>query len=49
MRRFATICVAKGVEGLLQEFNELKISCPTAAQLNHASFDKYPEKNRYKG
>lgn len=26
----------------------MKISCPTADQLNHASFDKYPEKNRYK-
>ncbi|KAI6173349.1 Tyrosine-protein phosphatase non-receptor type 9 [Aphelenchoides besseyi] len=48
------------VDALVQEFNDLKVdiqnvlnfgfqvSCPTANQLNHASFDKHPEKNRYK-
>lgn len=49
MRRFATIAMAKGVESLLQEFNELKISCPTVDQLKHAFFDKNMDKNRYKG
>lgn len=48
MRRFATMCLAKGVDALIQEFNDLKISCPTVAQLNHTTFDKYPDKNRYK-
>uniref|UniRef100_A0AC34QAP8 Tyrosine-protein phosphatase domain-containing protein n=1 Tax=Panagrolaimus sp. JU765 TaxID=591449 RepID=A0AC34QAP8_9BILA len=48
MRRFATIVMAKGVESLLQEFNELKISCPTVDQLKHASFDRNMDKNRYK-
>ncbi|KAI6205529.1 hypothetical protein M3Y94_00802400 [Aphelenchoides besseyi] len=48
MRRFATVCIAKGVDALVQEFNDLKVSCPTANQLNHATFDKHPEKNRYK-
>lgn len=31
-----------------QEFNDLKVTCSTVDQLNHASFDKNPEKNRYK-
>uniref|UniRef100_A0A7E4UVT8 Protein-tyrosine phosphatase n=1 Tax=Panagrellus redivivus TaxID=6233 RepID=A0A7E4UVT8_PANRE len=48
MRRFATIVMAKGVESLLQEFNELKISCPGVDQLNHMSFDRNTDKNRYK-
>lgn len=41
--------MAKGVESLLQEFTDLKISCPTVDQLKHTSFDKNLDKNRYKG
>jgi len=31
----------------VQEFNDLKKACPTAKQVNRASFDKHPAKNRY--
>jgi protein tyrosine phosphatase len=47
MRRFATIIMAKGCDALLQEFNDLKISCPPES-LKHSSFDKHADKNRYK-
>ena len=41
--------MAKGVDSLLQEFNELKVTCPTVEQLKHTSFDRNLDKNRYKG
>jgi len=41
------MCLAKGVEAVLQEFEDLKISCPTVEQLNHPTCDKNPSKNRY--
>uniref|UniRef100_A0A914XXL0 Uncharacterized protein n=1 Tax=Panagrolaimus superbus TaxID=310955 RepID=A0A914XXL0_9BILA len=47
MRRFSTIVMAKGVDALLQEFNDLKISCPPES-LRHSSFDKNLDRNRYK-
>ncbi|KAH7728246.1 Protein T27A3.5 [Aphelenchoides avenae] len=48
MRRFAMMCLAKGVESILQEFHDLKKACPTAKQVNCASFERHPAKNRYK-
>ncbi|TKR78005.1 hypothetical protein L596_018882 [Steinernema carpocapsae] len=48
MKRFAVMTMQKGIQAILQEYNDLKTCCSTPAQFKHDTFDKYQEKNRYK-
>uniref|UniRef100_A0A914ZJK3 Protein-tyrosine phosphatase n=2 Tax=Parascaris univalens TaxID=6257 RepID=A0A914ZJK3_PARUN len=48
MRAFCLASARCGVQGLVQEFMEIKKSTPPPAQLKKTAFDKNTDKNRYK-
>ncbi|KAI1705810.1 protein-tyrosine phosphatase domain-containing protein [Ditylenchus destructor] len=48
MKRFAILTIGKGVNGLLKEYADLKAVCPPPTPEQRVSFDRSPDKNRYK-